>query len=351
MTFALGIDVGGTKILAGVINRQTGEVLCTVKKKTKVGGGADDLVHRIVETGQEAVAGARLPKGTAVEAAGIGIAGQVDRARGQLIRGPNIGADIEHLALAERVSKTLKLPTALGNDVEVATLGEYRFGAGRGHDDFVCIFIGTGIGGGIVQDGQLVHGASNSAGEIGHAVVSYNGRLCGCGGRGHLEAYASRSAITRVILEEIRRGRESSLRAALPDPIPDVPEGTLIRSQMIAQAVEENDELAVESVTEGARYLAAGLTAIINFYNPPRIVLGGGLVDAVELYFKVATRKALQDALVVARDKVKIVRAKLGDNAGIVGAALLPTMRAQYGAQVGAHERRDDRRAATSVAE
>ncbi|MGH2411228.1 MAG: ROK family protein, partial [Chloroflexota bacterium] len=100
-------------------------------------------------------------------------------------------------------------------------------------------------------------------------------------------------------------------------------EGTLIRSQMIAQAVLDGDPLAVEAVTDGARYLAAGLTAIINFYNPPRIVLGGGLVDAVELYFTGAARRAQEDSLVVARGKLKIVRAKLGDNAGIVGAALL----------------------------
>jgi glucokinase len=207
--------------------------------------------------------------------------------------------------------------------VEVATVGEHRFGAGRGHDDFVCIFIGTGIGGGIVQGGRVRRGASDSAGEIGHAVVSYDGRLCGCGGRGHLEAYAARSAITKVLVEELKRGRESSLRAALPNPLPEGAEGTLIRSQMIAQAVLEGDPLAVEAVTDAARYLAAGMTAIINFYNPPRIVLGGGLVDAVELYFKVAARRAQEDSLVVTRGKLKIVRAKLGDNAGIIGAALL----------------------------
>jgi glucokinase len=160
-------------------------------------------------------------------------------------------------------------------------------------------------------------------------VICYGGRICGCGGRGHLEAYASRSAITRVLVEELRRGRESSLRAALPDPLPEGAEGTLIRSNMIAQAVLDNDPLAVEAVTDGARYLAAGLTAIVNFYNPPRIILGGGLVDAVDLYFKVAARKALEDSLVVTQGKVKVVRAKLGDNAGIVGAALLSSAQTQ----------------------
>jgi glucokinase len=190
----------------------------------------------------------------------------------------------------------------------------------------VCVFVGTGIGGGIVQAGKILHGATDSAGEIGHVVLSYDGRQCGCGGRGHLETYASRSAITRVILEELRRGRESKLRSMLPNPLPDAPDTTIIRSQMIAQAVAQNDPLVVEAVTDGARYLAAGLVTIVNFYNPPRIILGGGLVDAVDLYFEVAARSAVDGVLQVARN-VKILRSKLGDNAGIVGAALLRTAR------------------------
>jgi len=326
MAYALGIDVGGTKILAGVIDLDSGAPLSTVKKKTKVGSGPDELVDRIVSAGKEALDALSGRKAGQVSTVGIGIAGQVDREKGLLIRGPNIGADVEHLPLAERVSKQLKLPVVLGNDVEVATLGEHRFGAGQGHSDFVCIFVGTGIGGGIVQSGQLYRGASDSAGEIGHAVVCYNGRLCGCGGRGHLEAYAARSAITRILVEELRRGRESSLRAMLPQPLPEAPEGTLIRSHMIGQAVKDGDELTVEAVTDGARYLAAGLTAIVNFYNPPRIILGGGLVDAVDLYFEVAALHAIQESLVVTQRSVKIVRTKLGDNAGIVGAALLATL-------------------------
>ncbi len=327
MPYGLGIDVGGTKILAGVIDLETGDPLSSAKKKTKVGGGPDDLVQRIVDVAREALDLASSPKKITVEGAGIGIAGQVDRDRGLLIRGPNLGADIESLHLAERVGKELKLDVHIGNDVEVATEGERRFGAGKGHDTFACVFIGTGIGGGIIHEGTFLRGASNSAGEIGHAVVAYGGRLCGCGGRGHLEAYASRSAITRVLVEEIRRGRETSLRAALPNVLPEASEGTLIRSQMIAQAIQDNDTLTVEAVPDAARYLAAGLTAIINFYNPTRIILGGGLVDAVDLYFKIAARKALEYSLVVTQSKVKIVRAKLGDNAGIVGAALLSSVR------------------------
>jgi glucokinase len=325
VAYALGIDVGGTKILAGVIDLSTGAPVVTAKKKTKAGAGAEDLIKRIVEVAQDALAQAQaLKKGPVyVEVGGVGTTGVIDRDRGILIGSPNLGPGVANVPLADRLSKELKLRISVGNDVEVATLGEQRFGAGKGHDTFVCIFIGTGIGGGIVQEGQYRYGASHSAGEIGHAIIAYNGRLCSCGGRGHLEAYASRAAITRVLMEEIRRGRPTTLRAALPDPLPDVHDMSLIRSQTISQAIQDNDDLTVEAVTDGARYLAAGLTAIINFYNPPRIILGGGLVNAVDLYFKVAARKALEDSLVAAQDSVKIVRTKLGDNAGIVGAALL----------------------------
>ncbi len=324
MPYALGIDVGGTKILAGVVDLSTGVPVATTKKRTRAGAGTEDLIKRIVDAGQEALAQAQSgKKALSVEAGGLGITGVIDRDRGMLIGSPNL-AGVANVPLAERVGKELRLRMTLGNDLEVATLGEQRFGAGKGVNTFVCVFVGTGIGGGIIHEGRYLTGASSSAGEIGHAVVAYGGRLCSCGGRGHLEAYASRAAITRVIVEEILRGRPTSLRASVPDPLPpDIPLSALIRSQTIAQAIADGDELAVEAITDGARYLAAGLTAIVNFYNPQRIILGGGLVSAVDLYFKVAAQKARDDSMVVTRDKVKIVRAKLGDNAGIVGAALL----------------------------
>jgi glucokinase len=325
LPYALGIDVGGTKILAGVVDLNTGIPISTAKKRTKAAGSTEDLLKRIVDVGKDALAQARsAKKGIDIAAGGLGITGVIDRARGVLLGSPNLTGFV-NVPLADRLGNDLGLPMTIGNDLEVATLGEQRFGAGKGQDTFVCVFIGTGIGSGIIHEGRYLTGASASAGEIGHAIIAYGGRICSCGGRGHLEAYASRAAITRVIMEEILRGRKTSLRASLPDPLPDLPLGGLIRSQAIAQAVEDGDDLAVEAVTEGAHYLAAGLTAIINFYNPPRIILGGGLVSAVDLYFKVAAQKALDDSMTVARTKVKIVRAKLGDNAGIVGAALLGT--------------------------
>jgi glucokinase len=325
VTYALGVDVGGTKILAGVIDTDTGVAVATAKKKTKAGTGADDLIKRIVEVAQAALAGARSAhKGPiVVEAGGLGTTGVIDRDRGILIGGPNLGPGITNIPLADRLSRELKLSMVIGNDVEVATRGEQRFGAGRGQSTFVCVFVGTGIGGGIIHDGHYFVGASHSAGEIGHTIINCGGRPCSCGGRGHLEAYASRTAITRVLVDELRRGRPSSLRASLPNPLPDLPFGALIRSQMLAQAVAEEDSLTIEAVTEGARYLAAGLSNIVSFYNPPIVILGGGLVNAVDLYFKIAAKKAIEDSIIMAQGTVKIARAKLGDNAGIVGAALL----------------------------
>lgn len=320
MRYALGIDLGGTKILAGVIDLERGKVLATAKRKSRVEDGPDEMMARLGEAAAEAIESA---KGNAPEAIGIGVAGQVDRERGVLISGPNLGMGMDNLQIGPQLHKQFKLPVHLGNDVEVAALGEARFGAGKGQGDFVCVFVGTGVGGAIVRDGAIYRGATNTAGEIGHLVIDMDGRLCGCGGRGHLEAYASRTAMVRMILGELRAGRKSVLREALPEDWSHQPGGTAIRSKVLAKAVADKDELALEAVDEAARYLAAGLISVINFYNPPRIVLGGGVVDAVDRLFKEAARYVGLHALATPRKDVEIVRAALGDDSGIVGAAVL----------------------------
>jgi glucokinase len=154
-------------------------------------------------------------------------------------------------------------------------------------------------------------------------VIHAEGRLCGCGGRGHLEAYASRTAIVRAILGELRLGRQSCLSPLAPDPNPDLPRNSQIRSGDLADAVAAGDAVAVQIVTEAARAMGAGLVSIINFYNPPRIILGGGVVGAIDLYFDLAKAMALAQALQVPRERVEIVKAALEDNSGIVGAAAL----------------------------
>ncbi len=325
MPYGLGIDLGGTKILAGVVDLSNGHVMSLAKKRTRVELGADEMVSRVIGVAREALEGAKIGSKDVVTCAGVGAAGQVDRTRGLLLQAPNLAKDVRDLPLAARIQAALDLPTVLCNDVEAAAAGEARFGAGQGLSDFVCVFVGTGIGAAIVQRGKPYRGATNTAGEIGHIVVAHGGRLCGCGGHGHLEAYASRSAIVRVLLAEISRGRETILRTLVPDAVKQssLPGGTAIRSKMIAQAVAAGDLLTMDVVTEGARYLASGLASVITFYNPPRIILGGGLVMAVDLFFETAVRYTRQDAHPIPAATVELVRSQLGDDAGIVGAASL----------------------------
>ncbi len=320
MRYALGIDMGGTKILAGVIDLKSGAVVSSAKRKSRADQGPDELTANLIDAADEAISAAKDGK---PEAIGIGAAGQVDREKGLLISGPNLGERMDNLPLGPTLKKRFNLPVVVGNDVEVGAIGEHRFGAGKGHDDFICVFVGTGIGGAIVRDGAIYRGATATAGEIGHLVVDAGGRLCGCGGRGHLEAYASRSAVVRYILNELRGGRESVLSGAAPAAGPELPGGTAIRSKALSKAVAEGDELALEALDDAARYLGAGLASVINFYNPPRIVLGGGLIEAVDHFFDQAARRARLESLRVPRGEVKIVRAALGDNAGIVGAAVM----------------------------
>jgi glucokinase len=323
--YAVGVDLGGTKILAGVIDLEDGKVVGVAKKRT-ASSSNKEFLDRLYDAIDNALDAAKLPHGTKPQHLGIGIAGQVDREKGVLISAPNLGVT-SSLPIVSLLHDRYHLPVSLGNDVEVATLGEQRFGAGKGYDNFLCIFVGTGIGGGIVSNGQIYKGTTGTAGEIGHITVVADGRLCGCGGRGHLEAYCSRTAITRTLLGEMHRGRETVLRDILPPeslPGASTASSIAIRSKQIAKAVDQKDELVLGVLNDAARYLGYGLASAINFFNPKRIVLGGGLIDAVDVFFEAAAKNAKWEALSVPAAKIEIVKAALGDYSGIVGAALLP---------------------------
>ncbi|MCC6629850.1 MAG: ROK family protein [Chloroflexi bacterium] len=319
--YAVGVDLGGTKIMAAVVKAATGEVIGSDRKRTRAERGAAFLVERLNDVVDGALAKARV-KASDLAGIGIGAAGQVDRASGVLISAPNLAYDTANLPLAAELRHHFGVPVVVGNDVEVAAIGEQRFGAGRDGANFLCVFVGTGIGGGLVIDGQLYRGATGTAGEIGHIVVDAGGRHCGCGQRGCLEAYASRSAITRTLLGEIQRGRPSVLRELLAGGEPGVGSAA-IRSGLIAQAVAADDELTMSVLDEAAAYLGIGLASAINLVNPRRIILGGGLIEAVDFFFEAVSRNARQGALPVPGGQIEIVRTGLGDNSGVVGAAVM----------------------------
>jgi glucokinase len=313
--YAIGVDVGGTKMYAGVVDLESGRVIGSQRKRTHSERGADFFIKRLFEVVSTAITNADLPKGSSLIGIGVGIAGQVDRANGVLLAGPNLGQGLDNLGIREVLQRQFTVPVAVGNDVEVATYGEHHYGAGRDCDDFVCIFVGTGIGAGIIQHGEIRRGVTGTAGEIGHTIVQYEGRICGCGGRGHLEAYASRSAITRVLMAELARGRESKLRELID------PKDSAIRSKVIAKCLDEGDQLVTDTVAEAADYLGAGISSLSTFYNPKRIILGGGLIDATTLLFDRAALRTHESTLPAATRGLSVQRSQLGDDSGIVGAA------------------------------
>ncbi|MBY0359245.1 MAG: ROK family protein [Candidatus Obscuribacterales bacterium] len=312
--FAVGIDFGGTKILAGVVELNSGRLIATSKKKTRQPNDVGDVFKRLTSTIDDALQDANLDI-KRISGIGIGAAGMVNRDKGILLNAVNMG--LNEIPLTAPLEDYYGLPARLGNDVEVATLGEMKFGAGRGSANFVCIFIGTGIGSGVVVDGKILRGASGTAGEVGHTVIYPYGRPCGCGASGCLEAYASRTAIAKVVASEVARGHE----CLVADKID--PSKGILRSKSISQALEAGDPLVTRAVLEGARFMGLGLATVINFLNPERIILGGGLIEASDMYFQVAKDEAMMRGLKIATRKLEIVKAGLGDYAGIVGAAQL----------------------------
>lgn len=311
--FSIGIDLGGTKILIALVDKTTGEVVHHVKKKTKKDKGPKNIIRKMIEGIEELLKESEIPLQD-IESIGVGAAGQVDRENGILIGAPNL--DCYDLNIREHLTSHFNIPVYLGNDVEIAAMGEMMFGAAKGCDDFVCIFVGTGVGSSIVKNGKIIHGATGTAGEIGHMIVDLNGRQCACGAHGCLEAYASRSAIEKRIEGALRKGRYSVILDYLES-------GKSISSSMIQKSIERDDELVIQCVTEASEYLSGGIASIINFINPKLIILGGGLIEAVDYFYQKTIKKARAKCLPVPAQKIEFKKAELGDYSGVIGAAFL----------------------------
>ena len=310
--YSIGVDLGGTKILAGIVEKQTGKVVFEVKNKTKKEKGNKKITAKIIETLEELINNSNISKDE-ISSIGLGLAGQVDRKKGILINAVNL--DCKDLNIKEILEEKFSIPVNIGNDVEVATFGELKFGAGIGYKDIVCIFVGTGVGSSIVKEGKIHFGASQSAGEIGHIIVDLNGRACACGGNGCLEAYASRTAIETRILGAVKKGRKSV--------ITELTDGKSISSKHIKKSLEAHDEVVTQYVNEAIDYLSGGIASVINFYNPELIILGGGLIQSVEDFYLQTIKKARAKSLPTPAAKIEFKKAALGDHSGVIGAALL----------------------------
>ncbi len=311
--YSIGIDLGGTKILIALVNKETGEVVHSVKKKTKKDKGPKNIIRKMIDGISELLDESKVSINE-LESIGVGAAGQVDRKNGILIAAANL--DCYDLNIREKIQEYYNIPVYLGNDVEIAAIGELKFGAAKGYDDVVCVFVGTGVGSSIVKNGEIIRGATGTAGEIGHIIVDLNGRPCACGAHGCLEAYASRSAIEKRIEGALKKGRHSVILDYMES-------GKSITSSMIYESIERGDELVTQCVDEAAEYLSGGLASIINFVNPKLIILGGGLIEAVDYFYQKVIKKAKAKSLPVPATKIEFKKAALGDFSGVIGAAFL----------------------------
>lgn len=310
MGVTIGVDVGGTKILAGTVTAE-GEILATGRRPTPR-HDAEDVLATVSDVVQELAAASAEP----VEGVGVGVAGLVDADRSKVYFAPNLRWS--QVPVRTILEASTGLPVVVENDGNVAAWGEYRFGAGRGASDMVLVTVGTGIGGGIVIDGRLFRGAHGAAGEIGHLNAVPDGRACGCGRGGCWEQYASGNALVREARElAAERRSEAGLLLSLGDGTPEGVQGT-----DVTEAARAGDPIAVEAFTRVGTWLGRGLADLAAVLDPEVFVIGGGVSESGDLLLASA-RSTLSDKLIGQRNRPapQVRVAELTNSAGIVGAA------------------------------
>jgi len=310
----LGIDLGGTKILAGVIDADHA-ILGRGKRPTPAREGGEAILAAILEAAHEALEQAGI---AAADLAGVGIGspGPLDAAAGVILYSANL--NVRDFPLGPEVAKALGKPALVGNDVRVGAYGEFCLGAGRGYRDVLAAFVGTGLGGCLILDGRIVDGHTGNAGEIGHTMIKANGPTCPCGRRGCLEALTSRTAITRRIHKAIRKGTPTVLAEHVTS------KNSRLKSKELAAAVAADDPVAVKEVRRAAHYLGLGLGGLVNLIGPEIVIIGGGVVEALgQPYIDLIREAARAQILTDPDERIKIEPAALGDDAGILGGALM----------------------------
>ncbi|PVX26053.1 MAG: ROK family protein [Candidatus Bathyarchaeum sp.] len=306
----LGVDLGGTKVNVGLVDA-TGRLLFSHKSlihaskepKLVLADILDGVQVCLSKTGQEA------------KAIGVGVAAQVNT-EGVVKGSPNLGW--RNVPFKKKLEKQLGLPVLVTNDVRAATWGEWHYGSGRGVNDLAVLFVGTGVGGGVVSGGKILSGCTNSGGELGHMTVVFDGRQCRCPNRGCLEAYVGGWAIAERAQEAVTTLYAEGRR--LVSLAGNVKQITAVT---VSQAYREGDLLARLLVNETGKYLAAGIVSIVNAFNPCVVALGGGVVEGIPELISIVNDIVPRLALEAAVEKLKIKKAELGGNAGAIGAAAL----------------------------
>jgi glucokinase len=311
----IGCDLGGTNLRAAIIDVETGAVLCQSSIPSLAREGHTAVMQRMGDQILQIIRSAGIQKDE-IGGIGIGVPGVLDLEKGETLFLPNLPGTWPHVPLCDTIAKLTGLPAAILNDVRSITLGEWRFGAGRGIDTIAVFAVGTGIGGGLVINGQLHLGIGGTAGELGHMIIDYNGPCCGCGNDGCLEAYASGPAIAAMGMKAVTQG--------LTTKISELCEYDLnrITPKLIAKAAEAGDEIALDIYKQAGFYLGIAATNICVAVGPRRIILAGGVSRAGNLLLEPMRDTLRERVRVMPIQEVEIVLAQLGDNAGVMGAAL-----------------------------
>ena len=309
-TLVCAVDLGGTNLRAANIDRE-GRIHERVKVSTPAANKPEDILNAIASAVGQCEDQA-APRAGRMQAVSVVVPGSVHRDTGAIVNAPNVPAIVD-FRLADALAAKLDRQVVIENDANAAALGEMWQGAARGCRTFVCLTLGTGVGSGIVLDGELWRGVDGTAGEIGHTSVDpFGGVACTCGSRGCLEVYASATAIVRMAREAKPRHPNSFLASS-----------NHLTSEQIYRAGVKGDELALEVFRRMGGYLGVGLANLINILNPEMIVIGGGVVNAWELFEKDMNHQVAERAFPLPAAQVKIVPGECGDNAGLLGAARL----------------------------
>jgi glucokinase len=310
----IGVDIGGTNIRAGVVD-DGGRILGEARRPALAEAGLRAAVGRAIEASEEALENSGL---TVADVAGLGagVPGAHRSSEGITIYSPNF-ADSRGVPVLPPIRDVFGLPAFMLNDVAVQTLGEHRFGAGQGYAHMVMITLGTGIGGGAIIDGELRVGHTEGFAEVGHMTIDPDGPFCECGNQGCWEAVAARDAIVRRVVTRIQHGRQTAVAEMV-----DYRLGS-ITPALIGRCADQGDEVAIEVMEETGYYLGIGIANLIQLYNPQALVIGGGIAQAGRQLFEPITRTVRARAHMVPASTCRIVPALLGDDAGIIGGAVL----------------------------
>jgi glucokinase len=308
--WAIGVDLGGTKVEVAQVDA-TGRVSKRLRRPTRVEGGPGAVMEEIVA----AVQNIKDKEASPPAGVGVGLAGQVDPEHGMVRFAPNLGW--HDVPFQTNLADALGLPVAVLNDVRAATWGEWLHGAGQECDDLICIFVGTGIGGGVVSGGQMLSGCSNTGGEVGHMIIDLDGPPCTCGNQGCFEALAGGWAIARDAREAVSADR--SLGASLLKIAGGQQEA--ITAETVSTAAKAGDLLAKRLIDKVGQALIAGCVSVVNFFNPCRLILGGGVIEGFGEFVERIDRGVRQHALSAATQSLTILPAQLKNDSGVVGAA------------------------------